>query len=193
MPITNDEKNPCRDCNIFKKFGCNTSISCYNCRVKEKYFESIGVAGLPAENIRVEKDKKIKDKKPVTKVCYKKDCIHKGKPQPLENSFYKNKTTEDGYQTECKDCRKIMMKEAYKKKKLKKTKCLIDVDKLKSRNIYLQELFKSDLDLLEKLNECAYTNFRTPSNQLLAIVSKYFEYDRGDRWLQQMVNGQKKK
>lgn len=37
------------------------------------------------------------------KICSRKECSHKGKPQPLSN-FYKAKITTDGLRYYCKDC-----------------------------------------------------------------------------------------
>lgn len=38
-----------------------------------------------------------------TKVCSRKNCIHKGKPQPITN-FYTDKRASDGFHSECVDC-----------------------------------------------------------------------------------------
>lgn len=41
----------------------------------------------------------------MTKKCYNKKCIHKGKPQPYSN-FNRKLLSKYGYASECRDCRK---------------------------------------------------------------------------------------
>ena len=51
-----------------------------------------------------------------TKICTKKDCVKKGKEQPL-SEFYRNPSYRDGYNTQCKACCRLAKRIRYRRRK----------------------------------------------------------------------------
>jgi len=74
-------RSRCKDC---EKISKNKRIKKYR---KKNKIKRILKFFLPKEKI----------------ICHNKNCIHKGKPQSLEN-FRKDVTKKNGYRKQCKDC-----------------------------------------------------------------------------------------
>lgn len=112
------------------------------------------------------------------KICSRKDCIHKGAPQPL-SEFDNNNKTKDGKSQHCKDCRREAQRKYRAKKKEARPRGINvnmkapDVSKNPSTNSGTKVVvdFAGHPELLKGLKEIAASEFRTPESHILYLIS----------------------